>query len=63
MDGVPVAASCGHGEVRLWDLRTFVLLETLSLPDLRALALTSADGLIVGFHHDIALYRRIGIEP
>ncbi len=59
VDGVPLAVTGGRdATVRVWDLRTQTQTALLVLQSPRAVALTAAGDLLIGFHHDLALFRR-----
>ncbi|MBX7554442.1 WD40 repeat domain-containing protein [Streptomyces sp. tea 10] len=59
LDGVPVAVTGGQdGSVRVWDLRAQAQTAHLVLDQPQAIALTTVGDLVVGFRHDVAVFRR-----
>ncbi|WP_223835735.1 WD40 repeat domain-containing protein [Streptomyces venezuelae] len=59
LDGRPVAATGGYDDtVRIWDLRTWSVTATILLSQPNAVAFTATGDLVIGFHNDIALFRR-----
>ncbi|MFC8721124.1 caspase family protein [Kitasatospora sp. NPDC057198] len=59
LDGRPVAASCSSDNtVRLWDLQHRTALAVIRADAPAAVAFASDGSLVVGFHNDVACFRR-----
>ncbi|MFD5415433.1 hypothetical protein [Streptomyces nojiriensis] len=59
LDDRPVAVAIGRNEsLRVWDLRTWSVSAEILLSRPHALALTPTGDLVIGFHNDVALFRR-----
>ncbi|GAA2753377.1 WD40 repeat domain-containing protein [Kitasatospora cinereorecta] len=64
LDGRPVAVTGSRDNaVRVWDLTTGRAIAEILTASPRAVTLTTADDLVIAFHHDIALYRRQPHDP
>ncbi|AUY47848.1 hypothetical protein [Streptomyces sp. CB01881] len=58
-DGNPIAPTGSNDNtVRIWDLRSRTVTASLALSSPRTAVFTPAGDLMVGFHRDIALFRR-----
>ncbi|MBP0449197.1 caspase family protein [Kitasatospora sp. RG8] len=59
LDGTPVAVTGSRdGTARIWDLRSRTVTASLAVSSPRTAVFTPAGDLMVGFHRDIALFRR-----
>ncbi|MFD7916761.1 hypothetical protein ACFV30_39740 [Streptomyces sp. NPDC059752] len=59
LDGRPIAVTSSSDDtVRVWDLATRRTTAKILTEDPRRIALTTAGDLVIGFHHDLALYHR-----
>ncbi|MFF3597966.1 caspase family protein [Kitasatospora indigofera] len=64
LDGRPIAVTGSRDDtVRVWDLTTRRTIAEILTGNPRAVTLTTAGDLVIGFHHDIALYRRQPHDP
>ncbi|WLQ35366.1 caspase family protein [Streptomyces castrisilvae] len=64
LDGHPVAVTgSGDGTVRVWDLTDGRPVAEFLTDDPRSVAFTSTGDLVIGFHNDVAVYRRQPHNP
>lgn len=60
----PMAVTTDGVDVRLWNLLTREVMAVINCPRPRAVTITTAGDLVIGFHNDVALYRRqLGSGP
>ncbi|MGW4510366.1 hypothetical protein ACWENO_37605, partial [Streptomyces sp. NPDC004436] len=64
LDGRPTAVTTSRDHtVRVWDLTTGQTVATILVDAPRSIALTTTGDIAIGFHHDIAIYRRQSHNP
>ncbi|MEV7442944.1 hypothetical protein AB0O22_17625, partial [Streptomyces sp. NPDC091204] len=59
LDGRPVTVTTSQDDtVRIWDLRAQTAITTIPIESPYTVSISSAGDLVIGFHNDIAHYRR-----